>query len=104
MFLRKWKAGKITVGLFITALLVLGGLNLTGLVKGEKAINEAEARLYIDITFAAKSRGIRGCHAGGRNCIEFDIYWLRAGKSITLSPGGIEVAPFVPPGVEVAAE
>ncbi|HXF49437.1 MAG TPA: hypothetical protein VNL73_08455 [Verrucomicrobiae bacterium] len=45
MFLRKWTFGKVAVGLLVAAFLVLGGINVMGLVQGQKAIKEAEARL-----------------------------------------------------------
>jgi len=45
MFLRKWKTGQVAVGLLVVALLVLGGVNLMGLLEGQKAINKADARL-----------------------------------------------------------
>jgi len=78
MFLRKWKTGQVAVGLMMVALLVLGGLNLSGLVKGQNAINDASARpkiwfllafLEFDSVVARKEDGSVVCGGAGITCI-----------------------------------
>lgn len=99
MFLRKWKTGQLTVGLFVVALLVLGGINLTGLVKGGRALNEAEALRFffrwgvvaVEINFTAKTMvfpdGSVRCAGDGISCIYFSPPANQtADGSVELSP------------------
>ncbi len=47
MLVRKWNRRQMAAGLLVIALLVLGGVNLTGLLQGENAINQAESVKFL---------------------------------------------------------
>jgi hypothetical protein len=80
MFLRKWKTGQLAIGILVMALLVLGGINVMGLVQGQKAIEEAGARLcalqIYKLHAEAGGRsliGEPGCPEKGLNC--GSVWW-----------------------------
>lgn len=76
MFLGRWKSGRAAVGLLVAAFLVLAGVNLAGLVKGERAIDDAKAKpcrvsvFGIDFEAGGRPSGtVGGCGDGAFHCI-----------------------------------
>jgi hypothetical protein len=70
MVLRKWKTGKLAISSLLAAFLILSGLNLVGLAKSEKALNEAEARYFIYISVVE----VKGTYEDARNKCEGPPY------------------------------
>lgn len=88
MFLFKWKSSQAIVGLLVVSLLVLAGINLAGLMKGERAIDEAKAKpcrvsvFGIDFEAGGRSSGQNGeCGPGAFHCIR--INWAPSGGDAT---------------------
>lgn len=87
MFLQRWRSGQAALWMLVAALLVLGGVNVAGLMKGEQAINEAKAKpcrlaiFGIEFEAGGRSSGDDGCGDGRFNCIH--IGWAPSGEGTT---------------------
>ncbi|HXF49804.1 MAG TPA: hypothetical protein VNL73_10340 [Verrucomicrobiae bacterium] len=92
MFLRKWTFGKVAVGLLVAAFLVLGGVNVKGLMEGQEVINKAESRrFHINARIGYKFGNVVGCQIGGANCLEITIWFGKSETTIELSREGLFV-------------